>query len=355
VALLCALPAVHSALPVSAPRVSAGQLRARILTAASLPYAGYAESNATFGLPPLNGFTVVTSLLDGVTRMRVWQASQDSWRVDVLADVGESDTYQTPRSTFIWDSGSDLLTEVFGQYPVRLPRPADLVPPALAARLLRTVGPGARFTGLPPHRIAGLTAAGLRVIPGDPASTVGHIDIWSEPGSGLALQVEIYGRGAGRPALASQFLQVNAWHPAKSILTPQRGPGTAFTETDAADLEGALSNLGPAVLPRELAGRSRVPTPAGFGQIGIYGRGLATFAVLELGTGSGTQLISDAELDGGLRLSLPNHATAVIVRTPLITAILLHPRNAIGTFVLAGLVVPKVLEQAARDLAAEPW
>jgi hypothetical protein len=355
VALLCALPALHSALPVSAPRVSVGQLRARILTAASLPYAGYAESNATFGLPPLNGFTVVTSLLDGVTRMRVWQASQDSWRVDVLADVGESDTYQTPRSTFIWDSGSDLLTEVFGQYPVRLPRPADLVPPALAARLLRTVGPGARFTGLPPQRIAGLTAVGLRVIPADPASTVGHIDIWAEPGSGLALQVEVFGRGAGRPALASQFLQVNAWHPAKSVLTPQRGPGTAFTETDAADLEGALSDLGPAILPRKLAGRSRVPTPAGFGEIGIYGRGLATFAVLELGTGNGTQLISGAELDGGIRLNLPDHATAVLVRTPLITAILLHPRNAIGTFVLAGLVVPKVLGQAARELAAAPW
>jgi hypothetical protein len=353
VAVLCALPALHGVFPVGGPHVSPAALHARILASASLPYAGYAESNATFGLPPLAGFTSVTSLLDGVTRMRVWQASANSWRVDVLSDIGEVDTYQTPGSSYIWDSRSELLTEVFGRYPVRLPRAADLVPPALAIRLLRAAGQQARFSGLPARRIAGLTAVGLRVTPADPASTVGQIDIWAEPGSGLPLQVEIFGRGAARPALVSQFLQVKPWHPDRAVLTPQSGPGTAFTVADAADLVGALSNLGPVLLPDRLAGRPRVPPPAGFGEVGIYGRGLATFAVLQL-SGSGAQLIHDAELDGGSALSLPG-ATGVLVSTPLVTTILMRAQRAAGTFVLTGLVVGRVLEQAATTLASGSW
>ena len=134
VALLCALPALASALPVSAPRVTAGQLRDRILASSKLAYSGYAESDATFGLPSLSGLSDVTSLLNGVTKMQVWQASPDSFRVDALSDAGERDTYQTPRSAFIWDSGSQLLTRIVGQPGIRLPRAADLVPPALASR-----------------------------------------------------------------------------------------------------------------------------------------------------------------------------------------------------------------------------
>ena len=137
VALLCGLPVIASALPVSVPRLTASQLRARILASADESYAGYAESNATFGLPPVSGLTGLTSLLNGVTKMRVWQATPARWRVDVLSDAGERDTYQLSACrSFIWDSGDQLLTEVRGQQTYRLPRAADLVPPALALRLL---------------------------------------------------------------------------------------------------------------------------------------------------------------------------------------------------------------------------
>jgi len=354
VALLCALPSIDSALPVSVPPVSAVQLRTRILDSASLPYAGYAESDATFGLPALNGFSDLTSLLDGVTRMRVWQAAPDSWRVDVLSDAGEHDTYQTPRASYIWDSGTQLLTEVLGRYPVRLPRAADLVPPALARRLLAEAGPRARVTGLAPRRVAGIAAAGLRVTPGDPASTVAHIDIWAEPASGLPLLVEIFGRGGGQPALETQFLQVAPWRPVTAILTPQRGPGTAFTQATAADLSGALGDLGAVILPPSLAGRSRIPPPPGFDQVGIYGRGLATFAVLQISGVTGLSLIGGARADGGTVLKV-RHGTGVAISTSLITAVLLHPSATAGTFVLAGFVSRQVLTRAAAALAAEPW
>ena len=186
---LCAMPVLASALPPSVPKMTASQLRGRILASADESYAGYAESNATFGLPELPGLRDVTSLLDGVTKMRVWEAGPDLWRVDVLSDAGERDTYQLGSRSFIWDSGEELLTEVAGQQPLRLPRPADLVPPALAIRLLDEAGRQATYGVIPPLRVAGQSAAGLRVTPADPASTIGHIDIWAQPSSGLPLMV----------------------------------------------------------------------------------------------------------------------------------------------------------------------
>jgi len=46
VALLCGLPVIASALPVSVPRLTASQLRARILASADESYAGYAGYQA---------------------------------------------------------------------------------------------------------------------------------------------------------------------------------------------------------------------------------------------------------------------------------------------------------------------
>jgi hypothetical protein len=83
------------------------QLRGRILGSAGQAYAGYAESDATFGLPSLQGLQSLAALLDGVTRMRVWQAAPDRWRVDVMSDIAESDQYQMGSVGYLWDSGSE--------------------------------------------------------------------------------------------------------------------------------------------------------------------------------------------------------------------------------------------------------
>jgi hypothetical protein len=355
VVLLCAMPAIDSALPVSVPHVAAAELRAHILASEDRPFAGYAESDATFGLPTgLEGFGGVTSLLDGVTRMIVWQAAPDRWRVDVLSDVSEDDTYETAHGSYLWDSASELLTQVIGLSPVRLPRAADLLPPALAIRLLREAGPRARLSSLPPRRVAGIAAVGLRVTPADQDSTIEQVDIWAQPYTWLPLQVEIFGRDTGQPAIETQFLQVSSWRPNQATLTPQRGPGTAFTQTDASDLSGALSELGPVILPGSLAGRSRVAAPAGFTQIGVYGQGLATFAVLEIDGSTGLNLIADARSGGGTPLKGPQWY-GVSISTRIINAVLVHPNLGEGTFVLAGFVERQVLQRAAAQIATDPW
>jgi len=352
VALLCAMPVLAAALPASVPKLTADQLRIRILASAGLSYAGYAESDATFGLPSLPGLADVTSLLDGVTKTRVWQASPDRWRVDVLSDTGERDTYQLGSSSYIWDSGEELLTEVVGQPSLRLPRASDLVPPALAIRLLDEAGLHARFSVIPPLRVAGSSAAGLQMTPIDPASTIARIDIWAEPGTGLPLMVEIFGRGSSVPALESQFFQVGSWRPDAAVLTPERGPGTGFTTTSARSLSGELNNLATANLPGRLAGRDRVPEPPAFDDVGVYGGGLSTFAVL--GIRGDSDLVGDALSAGGAALNLPN-GTAALISAPLVNAVIVHPAGSYVTYLIAGTISASVLEQSAAALSQDSY
>lgn len=350
--LLCGLPVIASALPVSVPALTANQLRGRILASADESYSGYAESNATFGLPSLTGLADLTSLLDGVTKMRVWQAAPDRWRVDVLTDAGERDTYQLGSRTWLWASGQELLTEVLGQPALRLPRPADLVPPALALRLLAEAGRGAKYSVIPPLRVAGQSAAGLRMTPADPASTVGRVDIWAEPASGLPLMVEIFGRGSRTPALESQFFSVARWQPEAQVLTPARGPGTGFNVTSASNLAGALNNLGLEGLPARLAGRVRIPVTTQFDTIGVYGGGLATFVVLGVRGNSGRNLVSDTLSAGGTPLDLTG-GTGALISAPLVNAVIIRPAGFYVTLLIAGTVSAQVLEQAAAELMTD--
>jgi len=353
VAAACCLPVLASALPASVPARTPRQLENQILGSQRLSFSGYAESNATFGLPPLPAFSGVTPLLDGVTRMRVWQASPDRWRVDTLSDTGENDTYQAGDSTtFVWDSGEQLLTGIYGPEVIRLPRAADLTPAALAVRIIHEAEPGAKLSLLPPRRVAGESAAGLEITPASPQSTIARADIWASPGTGLPLLVEVFGRGSARPALQTQFLQAGPWRPDGDVLTPQLGPGTGFTSTTPGNFAGVLKNLDNEVLPGRLAGFAWQPSPVP--QIGVYGSGLTTFAVLTFRRGgTGGQLLGDA-LDAGAAQLTFRDGIGAVASAPLVNLVLVHPHASPDTFLLVGLVSKSALEQAAAALAAKP-
>lgn len=350
VAALCVLPALASALPVSVPALSTGQLKARILASQSMSFDGYAESDATFGLPPLGAFSSVADLLDGVTKMEVWQASPDHWRVDALSDASERDEYQEgPSLEYTWDSQQQLLTAITGQPSIRLPVAADLVPAALGVRLLKEAGSHATLSLLPPRRVAGQAAAGLRIVPSDPASTIGHVDIWANPDSGLPLLVDITARGASNAALETQFFQVSPWRPTASVLTPVRTAGSGFTVTSANGLSSELNNLFFRALPAWLDGRARtsVPVPGA----DVYGTGLAAFAVLAIRGGDG--LVGDAISAGATPFSTAN-AEGAYASAPLINLVVVNKTGRHTAYLLAGLVSRTILMKAAVQLVTRP-
>ncbi len=213
-AALCALPVVVGALPVPDSSLSAMALRSRILASAHVPYQGYAESTVSLGLPSLPDLSGVSMLLDGTTDQYTWYRSPEHWRAEVSTPAGEDDTYQAGAATYLWDYSRNLLTKIVGSQPVRLPRAADLLPPALGRRLLALAAGSGRLSRLPSRRIAGIDAAGLQVRPADPRTTIAAVDIWADPATGLPAAVQVFARDSAHPVVTSSFLQLSESRPA---------------------------------------------------------------------------------------------------------------------------------------------
>jgi hypothetical protein len=350
-ALLCGLPVIVGAWPVPASPLSAAALRARILRSADVPYQGYAESSVDLDLPSLPDLGDVSSLLDGITDQYAWYRSPGQWRADIITGTGESDTYQTSQGTFQWDYSANLLTHIVGAQPVRLPRAADLLPPALALRLLGFASSAARISRLPSQRVAGVDAAGLRLVPDDPATTIGAVDIWADPASGLPVEVAIIGQGASQPILVARFLELSESRPSLAVVTPDPAPGVGITTTRLPDVSGILNGFGPP-LPGQIAGMSRVPAPSGLADVAAYGTGFSRFAVLPLPYRVGQSALNAAEDAGagGIRLS---GGTGALIETPLLTVLLAQSQSGGPVYLFTGAVTPALLIRAGSDLLNE--
>ena len=353
-ALLCALPAVIAALPVQQSSISAATLRARIMASASVPYEGYAESTVDLGLPVLPDLRDVSQLLDGTTDQYVWYRSPAYWRADDVTGTGESDIYADGQVTYLWDYGRSLFTQVIGAQPVRLPRAADLLPPALARRLLGIAAATDHFSRLPSRRVAGVDAAGLRVMPADRGTTIGAIDIWADPRTGLPVEVQITGRGATQPVLSSSFLELSQHRPGLGVVTPHPAPGIGFTATGLPAVDSVLNGDGDgdhdgSPFPRQLGGRNHVAIPGSPPGVAVYGTGFSRFVLLPLPRAVGSTVLN-AAIGAGADVVPVAGQTGVLIRTPLLTVLMVRAGLRPATFLFAGAVTPAVLENAATSL-----
>ena len=360
------LPASASATPED--------LRARVL-AGLPPHVGYAESTGRLGLPEIPALEQVTALFTGVTPMRTRYVDAGAWRVDELTPAGERDTYHLGDVEYLWDFGANQLTRVAGETAVRLPRASDLVPSDLAHRLVELTR-GEPVSAIAARRVAGFDAAGFRIAPADPDTTVGRIDVWCDPASSLPLRVEIAARGQEDPLLFTEFREVALTRP--DIAVPTAPPGAGAVTAEAADLAGALRQLDAAPPPRRLAGRDLVPVlthpvgsasdrppvpthpvgsasdhpPEGLPGVGVYGTGVAAFVLVPASRGIAERVVDGAAAAGGTAVEVPV-GRAAILTTPLLSV---AARGGVrrGGVLLAGTVRPSVLVQALRELPGRP-
>jgi hypothetical protein len=343
------IPQVPRWLPVSASAPDPGTLRDRILASADRPYQGYAEITGTLALPELPNVGDVTSLLSTTTRVRTWYASPSRWRFDVITATGERDVYRTERGEFTWDYGADKLTQLIGDPPVRMPRAGDLLPPELARRVL-TAAQGDPVTALPARRIAGRSAAGLRLTPADPDTTIGHVDIWADPDTGLPLAVELTARDAARPVLLTRFDQLDTAVPGDDVLVPARAEGSGFSIVAAPDISDALGGLGRGRPPIRLAGRElRQADPGGVRGIGVYGAGLSAFVALPVPRGIGADAAEAILKAGGSEEDLARGEATHLSIAPL-SVVVARSEFSRRWYLLAGLTTPEVLLDAADEL-----
>jgi hypothetical protein len=349
VAVLVALPPVVAAWPVGAARADPRALRSRVLGSATVPYQGYVDSEGHLALPDLPQLGDVAGLLSGATSIRAWYAGPGAWRVAAIDSLGERDIYRTADGTFLWDFQRNQATLITGEVPVRLPWASDVVPPALARRLLAGAATGDRYDALPARRVAGVAATGLRMRPSDPDTTIGRVDVWADPATGLPLDVEVAGRVTGTAIFTSRFLDFSRTAPDPATLTPTRPPSAGFDVTSQPDVAAAVNAAVPVRLPDSLAGRARVPTPGGVRGVGGYGAGLSSFVVVPLPGRLGAQIF-DTFNGGGATPVLLAGGDGFELSNSVLTALAIRRHGGGRRFLLTGFVTGDLLRRAATDL-----
>jgi hypothetical protein len=283
VALLAALPWAIGRVPAGRSDISAASLLSRIEASADVPFSGYAESVGGLVLPATDEFSNISNLLGDRTSMRVWFRDAKASRVDAITYTGETDVYVEPTGNWVWtyETSQAVFTPTAAS-PVSIPTPADVLPPQLGRRVL-SGALASQISRIGDARVAGRTAAGLRVVPSAPASTIARIDVWADPASGLPLRVAIYPKSGSVASMDSRFLDVSLSAPAPSTVT-FAPPASVAVQTEPGDLvQRLLQRVGPfgPAIPAQLGGFPRTDDGSVAG-VALYGQGATTFVALRL-------------------------------------------------------------------------
>jgi hypothetical protein len=340
--VVIALPVVVRALPADDEKVSAESLRSRIAASGDHGYSGYVESLGSLDLPVADRFTDVAALFGERTRLRVWWRGDDSWRVDKLLATGETDLVHEGLITTEWSYERDH-AETSLDPPIRLPRTADLTPPAVAARLLRDVDAG-ELTRLPARRVAGRDALGLRLEPGPAQSSIDHVDVWADGETGIPLRVEVYGDET-EAAFSSEFREFSDETPDASTVDFAVPAGADHHFENVLDIADAANQYAPAVPPEELAGLARSAETRG--AVGVYGVGVTRILAIPMRGQEATPLREQLRGTFGMR-QVPEGTVVSI--GPL--GVLVTGECEDGGWLVTGTVTDDTLLAAARDLDA---
>lgn len=340
------------------------EVLSRAAASASVPFTGTATSSGALGLPDLPRLGDVAALVGESTRTRTWWAGEQSWRTDVLTATGERGQYASGGRLTGWDYERDALTVGAPLSGARLPRAADLLPPALARALL--AGPGgveAAASGaedLGDRVVAGRLADGVRLRPTTTQrdfSTVDHADLWVDRASGLPLAVDVVDV-VGGPVIAAAFDAVSLGAPDPAALAVPDPPGARVRSAEV-DVAAGAATAAPWVLPEQLAGLAALQDPRTTGAV-AYGTGLLRLAVVSLPADQGRQALRAAEAAGASPLDgvATDGARTALVRAQALTAAVVvvdgRGRRDGRAYLVSGAVQPELLSRAAAQLVTEP-
>jgi len=342
-AAFVAMPLLIKAQPAVPSDISATDLAGQIRQSADVGWSGFVETTGTLQVPDNESFATLALLLGENTQLRVWWRRADDWRVDRLRSSGETDIFRQGRGTVRWVFESETATYT-PVSRIRLPDAADLLPPTFARSLLHGVR-DSELSSLPARRIAGIDAPGLRLTPNETATTVGHVDMWADPASGLPLEVELYGVGEQRPVVTTTLRTLKVGAPPASSTHFSLAEGVRVSYEPSVDIAAAANAFAPYDMPASLAGLGSRDglDPGG---VGVYGRGPTTLIALPL----------RGHIARPLRRQLQGRSSAQITSVGTLVPVgpvelLITPFRGHGrTFLLAGTVTADTLQRAAAEL-----
>ncbi len=350
-ALLVALPFAvrYAPVPVGATASDAPAVLVRMQSSWGRPYAGYAESTGSLALPSTDQLFDVTTLLSSRTQVRVWWASAKDWRSDVISSAGETSTRTSAAAVTTWDYEDNRVVATAPEVPgtVRLPTATDTLPPPLAARLLGAATAD-EVTSLPPRRVAGRAAVGVRYTPADPLTSIGRVDAWADEASGIPVLVEVFARSGATAAMSSTFLDFTDVAPSAAELAFTPPPGVRVRAGQRYDLVRDVVRSAGARPPASLLGFDRATPAPGLETIGEYGRGVTQVAVSTL----------PERLAGPLREQLVLAASAtripqgVVVTVGPVGLLLTDAGPGGQSWLVAGTLTQAGLVQAAGQLGS---
>jgi hypothetical protein len=342
-AVLVAAPLAGRLIPAEESDLDAAELYALVDDAGDQPYTGYVETVGTLQLPVSDRFQSIGDLFGASTRLRVWWRDRSQWRVSQLLPGGETTLAHNGGVTTEYDYEEATSTTSYDPR-IRLPRTSDLLPPEVVRRLLGGDAPGA-LSRLPARRVAGVSAAGLRV-EGDAArSSLGHVDLWVDPDTGHPLRVEVFARGATSPDFTSAFIDFSTDEPTGDDVTFRGTDAVERTFDDVLDIADAANQFAPFTPPEIIAGLDR-STDTG-GAVGVYGEGLTQVLAIPVRDREADPLREQIRGTPG-SVDLANGATVSV--GPL--GVLLSGREGESGWLVSGTVTRAVLDRAAADLLA---
>lgn len=342
VAVLSVAVAVPRLLPAARVDVSAARLLGQVRTSYDEHWSGYVETEGTLQLPDAGQFSDLAALLGAQARLRVWWRDSDHWRVDRLLTAGESDLVHVGDLTTQWDYERARAT-VSSDPTIRLPRSADLIPPELAHRYLSGVA-AADVVRLPARRVAGTDAPGLRVTPASDLSSIGHLDLWADPDSGVPLRVALYD-SSDRLAFSSTLRDFSTGEPTAADVAFTPTPSSTVRHENVLDIADAADQYAPLVPPDSAAGLAE--SAASDGAVGVYGRGMTQVIAIPLRSREAGALRDQLDVTPGVEQR--RDGTLVTVG-PL--GVVLTGAEGDGGWLLAGTLRPDALLRAAHDVSS---
>jgi hypothetical protein len=293
--LLAGAQAARSA--PSLPSVSAEELLASVVQSASdqPPMSGELALTLGLGLPVLPDEGMdgegLADLL-GESRLRV-ERSGDGVRAAVLGRASERLLVTDGSTITTWNSRTLEATVTtlpdhehehhHDQHRDHGAGPRDgraaIDPQALSERLVLKACEHADLTVDGTARVAGRDAYRLTLVPTDPGTTLGRVEVDIDDTTRVPLRTALFARGAEAPSIELAWTRVSfdPIDPATFTFTPPPGATVTHRDLRAARPDGAdLGDLpGPLVLLQQLAPIPGAPGP-------LVGEGFATVAVLPL-------------------------------------------------------------------------
>lgn len=356
--VVVAVPFAPRLLPVADPDTSAADLLAQVQGSAEVAYSGYVESDGRVQIPVGDRFSDLGDLFGDFSRVRVWWDGPDTWRVARLGLTGEDDVVHARGRTTTYNY-EDARAITSRTPELRLPGTVDVVPPSMA-RIALAGATAAEVSRLPARRVAGIAAPGLRYEPTSERTTIDHVDVWVDPGSGVALRLEATSHGADQPDFTTAFAEFDAGRPeaADVGLRASEQVDRDFEETfDLVDAANRYADYPP---PRKLAGLRR--TSSGRGAVAVYGVGVERIIAVPLREREAEPLREALQKSAGARIVTIEarrirsrvqlgDAPAVVVGVGPLGVIITGDEETGGDgWLVAGTVTADTLQRAARDL-----